>query len=130
MHFSSRTDDEFWDYNGYYQGLEEEGIWILGMHMAENGDLLAITHSEVRVPPGRREDQVFSIGIGISRDRGASWTYCGEVVRAADPHCNVGGGAYIIRDGYLYVYYNDIDVANRIKQPSVARASYLSLIHI
>jgi hypothetical protein len=36
-----------------------------------------------------------------------SWTYCGEIVRPADDRRNVGGGAYIIRGDFLYVYYND-----------------------
>jgi hypothetical protein len=122
VHHLSQTDEAFWDYNGYYQNREEEGIWILGMYRADNGDLLGITHSEVRDSPGRREDQVFSIGLGYSTDNGESWTYCGEIVRAGDPHTNVGGGAYIIRDGYLYVYYNDKDTSDRIKRPCVARA--------
>jgi hypothetical protein len=122
VHHFSKTDDEFWDYNGYYQGLEEEGIWILGMYKRENGDLLGITHSEVRDFPGEMEDQVFAIGLGYSTDDGASWTYCGEIVRAGDPHANVGGGAFIIKDDYLYVYYNDRDTINKIKSPCVARA--------
>jgi hypothetical protein len=122
VHHFSKTDDEFWDYNGYYQNMEEEGIWILGMYKRENGDLLGITHSEVRDFPGEKEDQVFSIGLGYSTDMGASWTYCGEIVRAGEPHTNVGGGAYIIKDDYIYVYYNDRDTIDKIKSPCVARA--------
>jgi hypothetical protein len=122
VHHLSKTDDEFWDYNGYYQNKEQEGIWILGMYQGENDDLLGITHSEVRDYPGKQGDQVFSIGLGYSTDNGESWTYCGEIVRAGEPHTNVGGGAYIIRDGYLYVYYNDRDTIDRIKRPCVARA--------
>jgi hypothetical protein len=121
VHHFSKTDDEFWDYNGYYQNMEQEGIWILGMYKSDNGDLLGITHSEVRDFPGEREDQVFSIGLGYSTDNGESWTYCGEIVRAGDPHKNVGGGAYTIVDGYLYVYYNDRDTTEN-KGPCVARA--------
>jgi len=122
VHHFSKQDDEFWDYNGYYEGLEEEGIWILGIYKRDNGDLLGITHSEVRDFPGTKEDQVFSIGLGYSTDNGESWTYCGEIVRAADPHTNVGGGAYIIKDDYLYVYYNDVDLVEKVRRPSVARS--------
>jgi len=105
-HLSSRTDEDLWDYNGWYENTEERGIWILGMYEAPGGDLLGITHSEVRYP-GKR--QQFALGIGYSSDRGQRWTYCGEVVVAADPHKNVGGGAYHIIDGYMQVYYNDTE---------------------
>ncbi len=122
VHHFSKTDDEFWDYNGYYQHMEEEGIWILGMYQANDGALLGITHSEVRDFPGEKEDQVFAIGLEYSTDRGASWTYCGEIVRAGDPFTNVGGGAYLIKDDYLYVYYNDRDTIDKEKKLCVARA--------
>ena len=71
-HLSSRVDEEFWDYNGWYENTIEQGIWILGMYETPNGDLLGITHSEVRHPNKRQQ---FAIGIGYSTDRGHSWTY-------------------------------------------------------
>lgn len=122
IHLFSKTDDNFWDYNGYYQNMKEEGIWILGMYKRENGDLLGITHSEVQAFPGGKRNQVFSIGLGYSTDDGASWTYCGEIVRAGNPHTNVGGGAYVIAGDYLYVYYNDRERSAREKKLCVARA--------
>ncbi len=111
-HVGSKTDKAFWDYNGYYQDQIEKGIWILGMYQCPSGDLLAITHAELNNAPKetktRRFQQRFALGLGYSTDRGFSWTYCGEIVRPADDHHNVGGGAYIIRGDYLYVYFNDI----------------------
>lgn len=103
-HLSSRTDEALWGYNGWYENTDQRGIWILGMYEAPNGDLLGITHSEVKYP---KKPQQFALGIGYSRDRGRSWTYCGEIVKAADPHRNVGGGAYHLVGDYLQVYYND-----------------------
>jgi hypothetical protein len=35
-HVVSKTEEELWDYNGYYQDVEEEGIWILGMYECPN----------------------------------------------------------------------------------------------
>jgi hypothetical protein len=92
------------------------------MYQCDNGDLLGITHSEVNDFPEEHSHQVFSIGLGYSIDHGASWTYCGEIVRAGDPHTNVGGGAYIVKDEFLHVYYNDRDTLEKIKRPCVARA--------
>lgn len=105
-HLSSRTDEDFWNYNGRYENTDERGIWILGMYETPDGHLLGITHSEVRYPG---KPQQFALGIGYSRDRGQSWTYCGEIVKAANPFRNVGGGAYHIVGDFLQVYYNDTD---------------------
>jgi hypothetical protein len=111
-HVSSRTDKTLWDYNGYYERYPEKGIWILGMYECPNGDLLAITHAELNRANEKgviqRADQRFAMGLGHSSDRGASWTYCGEIVRPADDRQNIGGGAYVVRGDYLYVYYNDV----------------------
>jgi len=110
-HVGSKTDKAFWDYNGYYQDQSEKGIWILGMYECPNGDLLGITHAElnqVRNGRIRAANQRFALGLGYSTDRGLNWTYCGEIVRPADERKNVGGGAYIIHGGYLYVFFNDV----------------------
>ena len=110
VHLGSKTEEELWDYNGYYQddNLEEEGIWILGMYECPNGDLLAITHAELNTSSDWK-DQRFAMGLGYSTDRGASWIYCGEIIRPADDRQNIGGGAYVVQGDYLYVYYNDIN---------------------
>ena len=114
VHHMSKVEDDFWDYNGFYQDTEQEGVWILGMYKRDNGDLLGITHSEVKYSLQERRFR-YSIGLGYSRDEGESWTYCGEIIRAADDRTNVGGGAYIILDDYLYVYYNDVDLTDTTK---------------
>jgi len=111
-HVVSKTDEELWDYNGYYQDQVEQGTWILGMYECPNGDLLAITHAELNNAPkdarNRRIEQHFVLGLGYSTDRGLSWTYCGEIVRPADDRHNVGGGAHLIVGDAIYVYFNDI----------------------
>ena len=128
-HVASKTEDEFWDYNGYYGDLAEEGIWILGMYQCPGGDILAITHAELNAGSGgriERKEQRFALGLGYSTDGGATWTYCGEIVRPADDRQNVGGGAYILRGEYIYVYFNDAIPATprgrRTKVHCVARA--------
>ncbi len=122
-HVASKTEEAFWDYNGYYEDLAEEGIWILGMYECPSGDLLAVTHAELNASSEgkiKRAEQRFALGLGYSTDRGANWTYCGEIVRPADDRQNVGGGAYIIRDDYLYVYFNDaIPAETRARRKSV-----------
>ena len=129
-HVVSQTDKAFWDYNGYYQDQMEKGIWILGMYQCPSGDLLAITHAELNnAPKGarqRRTQQRFALGLGYSTDRGLNWTYCGEIVRPADDRHNVGGGAFIVHDDHLYVYFNDIIPGDASSRPTriqcVARA--------
>jgi len=121
---SETTDADLWDYNGYYQETVQKGVWILGMYKRDNGDLLAITHSETNYKVGDRTFD-YAIGLGYSRDQGKSWTYCGEIILPAFRRTNVGGGAYIIKDGYLYVYYNDRGTVRSSKQGiCVARAPF------
>ena len=121
---SETTDAIIWDYNGYYQDTVQRGIWILGMYKRDNGDLLAITHSETNNKVGDRTFE-YSIGLGYSRDQGKNWTYCGEVITPAFRRTNVGGGAYIIKEDYLYVYYNDRGtVRGSRKGICVARAPF------
>lgn len=117
VHVSSKTEEALWDYNGYYTDIREQGIWILGMYRCPNGDLLAITHAELN-DTEKRNEQRFALGLGYSVDDGSSWTYCGEIVRPADDRQNIGGGAYVIHDGYLQVYYNDITQGDRASEAS------------
>ncbi|MCL5271041.1 MAG: hypothetical protein M1457_10965 [bacterium] len=120
IHDASRTEEEFWDYNGYYQDTDEEGIWILAMHQLDNGDLLSITHAEINYPQDKTYR--FALGLGYSTDKGNHWTYCGEIARAARDTANIGGGAYIFKGDYMYVYYNDADPAAKKKLGCVIRA--------
>jgi hypothetical protein len=125
-HLQSKAEDAFWDYNGNYQNAAEAGIWILAMHQLENGDLLAVTHAEYRYP-GDQAGQYpaghrFALGLGYSTDGGNHWTYCGETVRAANDAVNVGGGAYILREGFMYAYFNDADPVSGKQMSCVVRA--------
>ena len=109
VHEMSKTEEAFWDYNGFYKDTDQEGIWILAMYKRENGDLLGITHSEIDFATKKLEFH-FSIGLAYSTDEGRSWEYCGEIIRPADDRTNIGGGAYVIAGEYLYVYFNDTDM--------------------
>jgi len=109
---SDRKEREIWNYDGFYGNLPVKGIWILGTYKCPNGDLLGITNAELN---SLKESDTqtydanlrYALGLGYSTDNGLSWTYCGEIVRPGDDRCNIGGGAYIIRDEYIYVYFND-----------------------
>ena len=107
---TSKPEEDLWDYNGYYQDTDQEGIWILAMHQLDNGDLLAITHAEYNYPTDGAFR--FALGLGYSTDRGEHWTYCGEIAKAAMDTTNVGGGAYILRGDYIYAYFNDTDLVS------------------
>jgi hypothetical protein len=122
MVFNIREDD-YWDYNGYYQDRLQEGIWILGMYKCDNGDLLAITHSESNYSASD-EAFLYTIGIGYSTNNGQNWTYCGDIIKPAKETLNIGGGAYVVDDEFIYVYYNDWvgDEGRKKKQICVARA--------
>ena len=109
---SDKKERETWNYNGFYRNLLVKGIWVLGIYKCPNGDLLGITHAELNnLKDGGTQiyttNQQYALGLGYSTNNGLNWTYCGEIVRPGDDRCNVGGGAYLIRDEYIYVYFND-----------------------
>ena len=120
VHLLSKTEEEFWDYNGYYQNTKEAGIWVLAMHQLKNGNLLAITHAELLYSTNKTYR--VRLGLGYSTDKGKHFTYCGEIVKPADDEANVGGGAYILREGYIYAYYNDGEPVTHKRLECVARA--------
>ncbi|QHI69823.1 hypothetical protein [Tichowtungia aerotolerans] len=126
IHLESRTEEECWDYNGHYQDTAEAGIWILAVHRLATGGLLAVTHAEYRYPDDRPDQYAsghrFALGLGDSTDGGDHWTYCGEIAKAANDAVNVGGGAYILREGYIYAYFNDTDTASGQRLACVVRA--------
>jgi len=126
VHLSSKTEQELWDDNGYYHGTKEAGLWILAIHQLKNGDLLAITHAELQYA----NDQTYHyrLGLGYSTDQGEHFTYCGEIVQPADDTANVGGGAYILRDKYIYAYYNDVDPVSHKRLECVARANLEAVV--
>jgi hypothetical protein len=104
-------EEDFLDYNGFYQDTFQEGIWILGMYKRKNGDLLAITHSEVNYYKDHMKF-LYTIGLAYSKDNGKSWIYCGEIIKPSLRMQNTGGGAYIIKGSDIYVYYNDSEFVN------------------
>lgn len=67
----------------------------------------------------------YSIALCHSVNNGDHWTFCGDIIRTnnthADDRCNIGGAAYIVKDGCYYVYFNEVDEGYNIV-PSVARA--------
>ncbi len=109
---SDRKERDTWNYNGFYRKLPVKGIWILGIYKCPDGDLLGIAHAELnslREGETRIDDANlrYALGLGYSTNNGLTWTYCGEIARPGDDRCNIGGGAFIIRDGYIHVYFND-----------------------
>ncbi|MHB1485300.1 MAG: hypothetical protein ACYCYI_11645 [Saccharofermentanales bacterium] len=77
--------------------------------------LVGITHLERHY-----EDKKYytaSLGISISNDNGATWTFLGECISHHLPigyektvSRDIGNGAILIKDGYLYVYSIDMDM--------------------
>lgn len=90
-------------------------LWITSVYQVPGGDgdeLLAFVHEEragwTGGTPENPEGKT-RIGLARSTDAGQSWTYLGRILIAhGDPaKHNVQGTPYVVKDGYLYVYYTD-----------------------
>ncbi|MFC3799449.1 hypothetical protein [Cohnella sp. GCM10012308] len=96
------------DKNGFGAGYSAYKIWIMNMYEIAPGELLGFTHNEAwSTPQPTGLPTNFSLGIVYSTDGGATWEYCGEIVRPKNTGVNIGGVPYIVRNGEFYVYFND-----------------------
>ncbi|MGH8081665.1 MAG: hypothetical protein ACREP7_13905 [Lysobacter sp.] len=106
--------------NGPYKAFTQIGpsdvaeLWFVGLYQpgANSGELLALVHEEnvghSGGGEGNREGRT-RIGLAWSSDYGNNWNYLGRILSAygdPQPH-NIQGAPYLIKDGYMYVYYVD-----------------------
>src|SRR5262249_27644726 len=89
------------------------------------GDRLGILHVEqvgVSNPP--QANCQFRLALAYSAPPFTTWQVLGHIVQTdGDPYgFNIGGGAYIVKDGYMYAYYIDRIPATGLAIPAVVRA--------
>lgn len=91
-------------------------VWLMGVYHTGN-NLLGIIHEET---VGRIHGKM-RLGLAWSTDQGSTWRYLGRIVSAyGDPiksynsndpskprEWNIIGAPYLIKDNYMYLYYND-----------------------
>lgn len=87
--------------------------WIVNTYQAGDG-ILAFVHVEFAdgLRPGGARPQFGKgrIGLAWSNDGGHSFRYLDDIVvpEGDPPDINVEGAPYLVRDGFMYVYYQDI----------------------
>jgi hypothetical protein len=116
--------------NPKYHVIENAGskvnLYLKNVHRIGPNELLGFLHVEyIYQDEANPYPAYYSIALSHSTNNGVSWTFCGDIIRtnntSADSRCNIGGAAYIIKDGCYYVYFNEVDGAFR-QFPSVACA--------
>lgn len=88
---------------------QDGNLWIANTYIDKTG-ILAFVHAEAVEGsgkpgfPGRTR-----IGLAWSKNGGETFKYLGGIVTPfGDPApYNVQGGAYIVKDGFFYIYYHD-----------------------
>jgi hypothetical protein len=95
-------------------------LWFAGLYQPQpnDGGMLALIHEEQA-----GSGNPYRIGLAWSTDSGNTWTYLGRIISTnGTPDLNIQGVAYLVKDGYLYVYYSDADDSGA-RGLSVARAN-------
>ncbi len=87
--------------------------WIVNTYQADDG-ILAFVHVEFAdgLRPGGARPQFGKgrLGLAWSNDGGHTFRYLDDIVvpEGDPPDINVEGAPYLVRDGFMYVYYQDI----------------------
>ncbi len=119
--------------------------WILNVYKIANNQLLGFLHIEDLHITGIYDcNTKYSIGLAYSADNGATWKFSGHIIRPKNNNgaigcnagtngkgSNIGGVPYLVKDGFLYLYFNEFGTVgsnNNVKKLSVARANLSSVV--
>lgn len=80
----------------------------MGVYQIQGAELLGIVHEE-NVGTFTPGVGLTRIGLAWSNDSGNTWKYLGRIVSRNNDVSgdNIQGAPYIVKDGYLYVYFHD-----------------------
>lgn len=118
----NKTREELFTNNDEINGQP----WITNIYKDGYGGLLAFLHLE----HAGENNQKGRVGLAYSTDNGDTFTFLGEIVvphASRDTNADEGGGniqgcPYIVKDNYIYVYFNEINTC-------VARADLTEVIN-
>ncbi|QQS61545.1 MAG: hypothetical protein IPN70_01275 [Candidatus Moraniibacteriota bacterium] len=82
-------------------------LWLVGVYSVGGSEYIGIVHEELvgHSSPGSGKTR---IGLAWSNDSGNTWKYLGRIIsQLEDPIGNIQGAPYMIKDGYMYVYFHD-----------------------
>lgn len=111
-------------------------LWVMGIYEVSSTEVIAFLHGEDRTLDFINNAPYVSQAIAYSNDGGLTFTYCGEVVRPNFPQSNctgyfqvnAGGSPPVVKDGYVYLLYEDFDSRFARRGTSVARAAIADVI--
>ena len=103
----------------------------------KTGILLMFYHAE-KWQNGDWRKFYSSIGLAKSSDNGKTWTDLGEIIKTELPDylaypVDVGSGDFVIKDGYLYLYFRDAMLTSQFRfdnMLSVARAKISDVVNM
>lgn len=103
----SKPNMSWIDKNGHDAGFGMYELWMPNFYQVSENELIAFTHIE-RYPGNEpRGLPEFGLGISYSADGGSTWDFTGEIAAPKNRRLNVGGTPYVIKDGYVHLYFND-----------------------
>jgi hypothetical protein len=103
----SKPNMQWIDKNGHDAGYGIYELWMPNFYQVSQNELIAFTHIERYPGDEGRGLPEFGLGISYSADGGQSWEFCGEVLAPKNRRLNVGGTPYIVKDGYVQLFFND-----------------------
>ena len=107
------------------------------IYKIDENNLLMFVHLE-RYPEGEVSKFYATYGLALSSDGGISFTNLGEIITHNKPYDPMKetaimapncGASFAIRDGYFYVYFQDMSLADEWNALGVARASVDNVVN-
>lgn len=103
----SKPNMSWIDKNGHDAGFGMYELWMPNFYQVSENELIGFTHIERYPGDEPRGLPEFGLGISYSADGGSTWEFAGEIAAPKNRRLNVGGTPYIIKDGYVQLYFND-----------------------
>ena len=109
----------------FWEGLDSLNghAWLTNIYQdTTTGNLIGFVHYEHVYPDNYR------IGLAVSKNGGESFKLLGYILKSEDDEKTNGdignmlGTPYLVKNGYIYLYYGDLEGNSHFTKPAVARA--------
>ncbi|QQS61637.1 MAG: hypothetical protein IPN70_01760 [Candidatus Moraniibacteriota bacterium] len=128
-----KNNRDYIDMGNFFKQYACAGIWIENIYQKSENFWLGFVHVEKfkECNNYQAKTEQYSIGLMTSTDKGESWKFIGEIIKAkidtGDANGNLGGTPVLLAGEYFYTYF--WDNTSNTKYVAVARANIQDVLN-